>query len=85
MSSTTKVFCDGCECDITSTSNSVDYRLALRNESKKPWYAEEGMTSGVVTDMMIYPKIPKDAHFCDVWCLRVWLDREYPVEKAVVE
>lgn len=66
-----KVTCDGCGNDISSTGNSIDYRLLLKAE-KLPY------RSACVTDMMIYPPIERDAHFCGIGCLRVWLDSKTP-------
>lgn len=73
---TTTVKCDWCAQDITSTSNCEDYRLALVVESKH-------RESGIVTDMEIDPPINKNAHFCDVPCLKKWLDNGMqPNEKS---
>lgn len=63
-----KVTCDGCGADISSTGNSIDYRLLLTAEELPP----AGMS---VTDMMIYPPIKQDAHFCGLGCLAVWLTK----------
>lgn len=61
------VICDGCEADITTTGNSVDYRLQLDAYSPPSW-------GGCVTDMMIYPAIEETHHFCnDLDCVRAWL------------
>lgn len=64
---TETVKCDGCACDLTYTGNSVDYRIVLASERlpHDPAYA-------VVTDMMIYPPIPRTAHFCGMKCLLKW-------------
>jgi hypothetical protein len=64
----TQITCDGCGQDLTTTSNSVDYRLALRNEV----IPNRGRA---VTDIHISPSLEKDAHFCDLICLRRWLER----------
>ena len=70
----TKVTCDGCGKDLTTTDNSVDYLLALMNQSLP--------TRGpVVTDLGIRPKIKRDCHFCGIRCLRKWLDEEHPVPR----
>lgn len=61
-----KIICDGCGRDITYTGNSIDWRLALRNE-EIPSY------SGTVTDMYIPPQIDKDVYFCGIECLKKWL------------
>lgn len=66
-----KVTCDNCGADLTSTGNSVDYRLALASE-KLPLHA--GAMS--CTDTMIFPPITHDAHFCGMVCLKKWVDSE---------
>lgn len=65
----TKITCDGCGRDLSSTGNCEDYRLALVNEQIRS-------RGGVVTAMAKYPAIERDAHFCGLGCLRKWLDRE---------
>lgn len=62
----TKITCDGCGKDLTTTGNSVDYRLALVNEA-----IPSG--GGAVTDMMVYPPIERNVHFCGMRCLKAWL------------
>lgn len=76
MGKTVSVTCDGCGNDLTSTSNCVDWRLALVNE-RLP------IASGVatVTSMGVYPATMQDGYFCGVDCLRSWLDKEYPPGK----
>lgn len=65
-----KVTCDGCGADLTTRSNSVDYRLVLSSETK-PVYG-----AGCYTDMMIYPPVERTYHFCLLGCLDHWRDRE---------
>ncbi len=60
--------CDACGRDLTTTGNSIDYRLALKNEHVPS-------VGGFVTDMMVYPAIEHDVHFCGLSCLRAWLDK----------
>lgn len=74
MSKTVEIVCDSCGNDLTQSSNCVDYRLALVNERVPS-------VSGVVTSMGAYPAIKHDAHFCEIACLRDWLDKEYPAGK----
>lgn len=63
-----QVLCDGCQRDITETGNSVDYRLLL--------IADRLPISGnTVTDMMIYPPIKRDHHFCGLDCLKDWITK----------
>jgi hypothetical protein len=66
-----EITCDGCGRDLTTTSNSVDYRLVLASESKP------GYGSGFYTDMMVYPPVDRAHHFCDLACLDHWRSREY--------
>lgn len=61
-----KVTCDHCGADLTSTGNSVDYRLVLDSE-RIP------LRGSTCTDMMIYPPIDRAAHFCGTACLFRWL------------
>lgn len=68
---TEKVICDGCGADLTTRSNSVDYRLVLASEGKP------GYGPGAYTDMMIYPAIDRAHHFCDLRCLDHWRSREH--------
>jgi hypothetical protein len=60
-----QVFCDGCKRDITTTGNSIDYRLVLKSE-----IIPSG--GGSVTDMLLYPIIEEDVHFCGLNCLKIW-------------
>jgi hypothetical protein len=66
---TTDIRCDGCGGNLLYTGNSIDYRLAL-NVERKP------SRGGFVTDMMIYPPLERDHHFCDLRCLDHWRSRE---------
>lgn len=67
MPKTVNVKCDGCELDLTTTGNSIDYRIALLNQRIPS-------RGGIVTDMMAYPVLPDDAYFCSQSCLRRWVD-----------
>lgn len=64
-----KITCDGCGGDLTTRTNSVDYRLVLAAESKP------GYGAGAYTDMMIYPPVDRAHHFCGIGCLDRWRDR----------
>src|SRR5688500_12856702 len=74
MGKVVKVTCDGCGKDLTTRTNSVDYRLVLGSESK-PGYGE-----GAYTDMAIYPPTDRTYYFCDLRCLDHWLDRKHHEE-----
>jgi hypothetical protein len=71
MSRITKVTCDTCANDLTWSSNCVDWRLALVNESV-PHQSE------FVTMAGCYPAIKNNVHFCGIDCLRKWFDEHYP-------
>jgi hypothetical protein len=75
MTKTAKITCDGCNNDLTHSSNCEDYRLALINESVPS-------LGGFVKSMIAHPAIKDDVHFCGVDCLRKWLDQNYPAAKA---
>lgn len=59
----TKITCDGCGSDLTTTDNYEDYRIVLNSES----IPSEG---GVVTLMAIQPDIRRPMHFCGIGCLQ---------------
>lgn len=65
-----KVTCDSCGKDLTVRTNSVDYRLVLKSESKP------GYGPGFYTDMGIYPPVDRIYHFCALKCLDHWRDHE---------
>ena len=64
-----EIKCDNCEADLSTTTNSIDYRLHLHDEKM----ASQG---GVVTDMMKYPNLKDgDCHFCWLGCLKMWVSK----------
>lgn len=65
-----EITCDGCSRDLTSRTNSVDYRLVLAAESKP------GYGAGAYTDVAIWPPVDRDYHFCGLACLDHWRARE---------
>lgn len=67
MSEKSKITCDGCGSNLTTTGNSIDYRLVLANESIP-------LRGNFATDMMIYPPVDGTKHFCRLDCLRRWVD-----------
>lgn len=69
MSQKIEIRCDQCDKDLTYTTNSIDWRLALTNEAKA---IKPGIQ--VVTDMMIYPAIKHNSHFCGLNCLQKWIN-----------
>ena len=64
-----QISCDNCKVDLTTTTNSINYRLALVNQ-RIP------CKEGSLTDMMVYPPIQQDAHFCGLGCLKTWLNNK---------
>lgn len=63
-----KITCDQCERDITTTGNSVDYRIILASQPIPS-------RGGIVTDMMIYPQLDKKRFFCRTSCLKEWVEK----------
>lgn len=63
-----RVLCDSCANDLTITSNSVGWRLALINQNIPS-------CPGPVNNVMVYPKIERDCHFCALECLTKWLQK----------
>ena len=61
MARETKITCDGCGKDITSTA-----QLHLLAESLPH-------TSNSVYAVLVYPPIESDWYFCDTKCLQRWL------------
>ena len=70
MGKTVQITCDACGHDLTTTSNTVDYRLVLGVENKP------GYGTGAYTDMMISPPIDRTFYFCGIQCLDHWRNRE---------
>lgn len=66
---TTKVTCDACERDLSSTGNQVNHRLALRSETLR---AE----TGDLSTLFVPPEINREHHFCDLSCVCRWLAKE---------
>lgn len=61
--------CENCNNDISYTTNSINWRIALVNERIPS-------CGGVVTDMMIYPQLENDLRFCGLGCLKSWVNKE---------
>lgn len=64
-----KIICDHCNCDLTTTSNSIGYSIRLINR-RIPC---EG---GMVTDMMMYPSLKHDYDFCGLACLQKCMEKQ---------
>jgi hypothetical protein len=65
MGKSVKIICDNCGRDLTITGNSIDYRLALMNQSIPS-------RGGAVTDVMVYPPLDSDKYFCGWGCFCEW-------------
>ena len=61
-----EITCDVCGKDITASSNSVDWRIAIKNESIPS-------RGGVVTDVYIGPIFDRDLYFCSLRCIDAWM------------
>ena len=74
---TSPIICDGCGGDITTTGNSIDFRLKLSTYSPMAWFVKEGRNNGMMTDALIYPSIDGTKHFCNsLNCVKAWLGKE---------
>lgn len=78
MPKSVQIVCDQCDRDLATTSNCEDFRLALVNER----IPSQG---GLVTMMLMHPAIKRDAYFCGVGCLAVWLAEHHPDALATYE
>lgn len=67
MSDCKEIRCDQCNRDLTTTGNSVDYRVLLKAE-------QIPSRDGALTDAMDwpYPKTPK--RFCGPKCVWAWMN-----------
>ena len=64
-----EIECDACENDLSTTGNSVDYRVVLKSESKP-----KDPECEFVTDMWITPDFKREHHFCNRVCLEQFLN-----------
>lgn len=76
MTSITTITCDSCNADLTYTSNCMDYRLVLANESK----AREG---NFATLMNLSPPIDRTMHYCGLGCLKRWVMKNVRLPEEV--
>lgn len=70
MSTTSKTVCDTCGRDLTYTTNDVDYRILLKSEAIPP-----NPSAGSVTAAWISPEIPHSLHFCNLRCLKSFVEK----------
>ena len=75
MPKETKITCDLCLRDLTTTGASPDYRLKLNAEKLPHDFGEAG--GGIVYSVLVYPPISKDAYFCAIPCLRQWIKNNW--------
>lgn len=68
MTKLTSTTCDNCETVIGSTNYSSEYYLTLSN-SAKPY------AGGAVYAMAINPPIDSEKHFCNLNCLKLWIEK----------
>lgn len=69
-----RVFCDGCEADISGTSWSHEEYVVLTTASKVPWYTLEARNQygGVMYPEARGSALGRDYHFCNLTCLDAW-------------
>lgn len=67
MPKETKVTCDNCGKDLTSTGNCQDWRIALVNDRIPS-------RGGVVTAMASSPCLKHNLYFCGLDCLKQYFD-----------
>jgi len=63
-----KITRDNCGDDLMVSDGVLKYRLTLSCKSLPH-------VVGVVLDVMVYPPIYSDHHFCNLGCLRKWLEK----------
>lgn len=68
MSMNITVTCDSCGEDITSSLNIDKYRIKLTSEQLP-------ITGSTVKAVLRYPEIDAEKHFCNLVCLKTWLDK----------
>ena len=78
MPKTEKIICDQCGADLTSTGNSVDWRISVRSEQIPP-------RVGTVTYVVITPSLDQDAYFCNAECLVDWVKKKYRTAEEKLE
>lgn len=71
-----EIYCDGCGDNLSYADNSIDYRLHLVSERIL-------LCDGPVTDVMRYPSIKRDHHFCNLECLRNWLNVKPSINESI--
>lgn len=72
MTSETKITCDGCGADLTTTGAMPAYRVTLSSEQVPHRTDENGIYS--VNAVIVRPWPRKTKHFCKQGCLRQWLE-----------
>lgn len=65
------ITCDACGQDLTTTTNSEAYRLALVNQS----IPSKGHN---LTLVHRFPHLDQDKYFCGIKCLKDWFEMSAP-------
>lgn len=70
MPKSVEITCDNCTKNLTAVSSGFDeYRFSLRREGIHN-------LSNVKFAMVHSPPYPAEAYFCDLKCLKEWLDKQ---------
>jgi len=69
MTAKTKITCDHCGADLTTTSNYTGTRIVLASEDIPP-------CAGGSTSMPVHPEFEEPLHFCGWRCLSEWVRKE---------
>lgn len=78
MSKTTKIICDNCGRDLTWGGSMNTWRIGVYNERVHAGPPDENGCCAVV-DVMTYPLLNHDMHFCGTGCLikKIWEEHLY--------
>jgi hypothetical protein len=76
MAETLQRSCDGCGADLTFTKNFHEPYLHVM------WAIRESRTRFEDISLAFGPSFKGDRDFCNIDCLRAWLDREFPPDKG---
>lgn len=69
MSKTTEITCDECGKDLKLGNGTPGFRYVLHCEPLP-------QPPGPVLDVLVYPEIEDDCHFCNLRHLFTWLERQ---------
>lgn len=71
MTRTTRILCDACQSDITTTDGMPRFRLSLTCEALPN-------TADYEFSVNVFPPIEGRMDFCGLSCLETWLTRTKP-------